>query len=79
MWIPSLRASVAVVTLACAPALSAGCVADRPSRNGVFNENQYVKKSFLIEPGDGSTPDRGWFLQATGSSNSMASLPAATA
>ena len=65
MWIPSLRASIAVFTFACAPALAAGCVADRPSRNGVFTENQYVKKSFLIEPGDGKTPDRGWFLQAT--------------
>ena len=30
-----------------------GCVADRPSRNGVFNENQYVRKDFLDRPGDG--------------------------
>ena len=42
-----------------------GCVADRPSRNGVFNESQYLKKSFLIEPGDGSEKDPGWFLKAT--------------
>ena len=44
---------------------SLGCVADRPSRNGVFNENQYVKKSLLVESGDGSQTDPGWFLQST--------------
>jgi hypothetical protein len=42
-----------------------GCVADRPSRNGVFNENQYLKKSFMIAPGDGNSVDQGWFLKAT--------------
>jgi hypothetical protein len=40
-----------------------GCVADRPSRNGVFNENQYVRKDFLTT--DGTHPDPGWFLKAT--------------
>jgi hypothetical protein len=25
--------------------VGSGCVADRPSRNGVFNENQYVRKA----------------------------------
>ena len=29
-----------------------GCVADRPARNGVFNENQYVRKDFLIQGTD---------------------------
>ena len=34
---------------------SSGCVADRPSRNGVFNENQYLRKDFLIQ---GDRPER---------------------
>ncbi len=42
-----------------------GCVQDRPARNGVFNENQYLKKSFLIRPGDKAGADPGWFLKAT--------------
>jgi hypothetical protein len=43
-----------------------GCVSDRPSRNGVFNENQYVRKDFLIRPGTSDTnPDPGWMLKAT--------------
>jgi hypothetical protein len=46
-------------------AAGSGCVADRPSRNGVFNENQYVRKDFLIRPGNGSTPDPGWMMKAT--------------
>jgi hypothetical protein len=44
-------------------AVGSGCVADRPSRNGVFNENQYVRKAFLTT--DGSHADPGWFLKAT--------------
>ncbi len=44
-------------------AVASGCVADRPSRNGVFNENQYVRKAFLTT--DGTHPDPGWFLKAT--------------
>ena len=28
-------------------------VTDRPASNGVFNENQSLKKSFLIQAGDG--------------------------
>ena len=59
-----LRAFVATSALAAISA-SWGCVADRPSRNGVFNENQYVRKDFLIRPGDSSKPDNGWFLKAT--------------
>ena len=45
-----------------------GCVADRPSRNGVFNENQYIRKSFLVQDigADGKpTTDPGWMLKAT--------------
>ena len=44
---------------------SAGCVQDRPARNGVFNENQYLRKSFLIRPGVGGKADSGWMLKAT--------------
>jgi hypothetical protein len=49
--------------------ISAGCVADRPSRNGVFNENQYVRKDFLIEGtdlnGQYQGNDPGWMMRAT--------------
>src|SRR5437764_1473854 len=45
--------------------LTLGCVQTRPSRNGVFNENQYVRKSFLVRPGDKDAPDNGWFMKAT--------------
>jgi hypothetical protein len=38
-------------------------VANRPSRNGVFDENQYLRKAFLTT--DGTHPDPGWFLKAT--------------
>jgi hypothetical protein len=44
-----------------------GCVSDRPARNGVFNENQYVRKDFLIAPArdDGQAQDPGWFVQSS--------------
>jgi hypothetical protein len=49
--------------------VTTGCVADRPSRNSVFNENQYVRKDFLIEGTDanGAAPgnDPGWMMRAT--------------
>ncbi len=59
----TLRAFFAMSALAAASA-SWGCVADRPSRNGVFNENQYVRKDFLVRPGSGGE-DPGWFMKAT--------------
>jgi hypothetical protein len=58
-----LRAFVATGALATACA-SWGCVADRPSRNGVFNENQYIRKDFLIRSASGGT-DPGWFMKET--------------
>jgi hypothetical protein len=58
------RAVTAITALAVSASLW-GCVADRPSRNGVFNENQYLRKDFLIAPGDGSVPDRGWYVKTT--------------
>jgi hypothetical protein len=52
--------------LACAQ----GCVQDRPARNGVFNENQYLRKAFLVRPSatgpDGKpVADPGWMLKST--------------
>jgi len=51
--------------LATGIAATNGCVADRPARNGVFNENQYLRKDFIIRPGDATNPDNGWVLKAT--------------
>ena len=45
-----MRALLAVGALSLASA-SWGCVADRPSRNGVFDENQYIRKDFPRPPG----------------------------
>jgi hypothetical protein len=47
-----------------------GCVSDRPARTGVFNENQYLRKGWLIRPGDAGPdgkpqPDNGWMLKST--------------
>jgi hypothetical protein len=49
---------------------STACVADRPSRNSVFNENQYVRKDFLITGVDANgnatnQNDPGWMVRAT--------------
>ena len=48
---------------------STGCVADRPARNGVFNENQYVRKDFLIQGvdpnGNAVGTDPGWMMRAS--------------
>src|SRR6202044_1806574 len=59
----TIRAFLATTALASACA-TWGCVADRPARNGVFNENQYLRKAFIIQPGDGSGADPGWMLNA---------------
>src|SRR5216110_410100 len=42
-----------------------GCVQSRLSLNGVFNENQYVRKTFLVRAGDDARPDPGWHVKAT--------------
>ena len=58
-------------TIRAAACLSAfamwGCVSDRPARNGVFNENQYVRKDFLIAPAtdNGVSQDPGWYVQTS--------------
>lgn len=59
-----LRVSLALSALGLVVAAENGCASSRPSRNGVFNENQYVRKDFLIRP-DGKGVDNGWFLKAT--------------
>src|ERR1019366_5064016 len=59
----TIRAFLATGALAAACA-GWGCVADRPARNGVFNENQYLRKAFIIQPGDASGADTGWMLNA---------------
>jgi len=64
-----LRAFIVTGALASLCAAS-GCVADRPSRNGVFDENQYVRKDFLVRPGSGGQ-DPGWFMKTTITSTSV--------
>src|SRR5215471_8558872 len=64
-----LRAFIVTGVLASLCAAS-GCVADRPSRNGVFDENQYIRKDFLIRPGSGGQ-DPGWFMKTTITSTSV--------
>jgi hypothetical protein len=59
------RAFLTLLALAALIIAAPGCVTERPSRNGVFNENQYLRKDFLIRPGDGSKPDPGWMLKST--------------
>jgi hypothetical protein len=59
--------------------LTSACVADRPSRNGVFNENQYVRKDFLIhsatdQNGNLTTDDPGWLLRSTVTETSTPNL-----
>src|SRR4051812_47200836 len=46
-------------------ALGAGCVQNRLPRNGVFNENQYVRKDFLIRGAADGSQDPGWMLKTS--------------
>ncbi len=59
-----LRAFFPLLALAALIVVAPGCVQQRPSRNGVFNENQYVRKDFLIHDANGAT-DPGWMLKST--------------
>lgn len=56
-------AKVGLAGLALTCAFATACVADRPSRNGVFDENQYLRKDFLITSGNGGV-DEGWFVHS---------------
>ncbi len=58
------RSFLAMGALATACA-SWGCVADRPARNGVFNENQYIRKDFLVRSGENGSVDPGWIFRST--------------
>jgi hypothetical protein len=60
-----VHALFGLLALAVAGLATGGCATDRPSRNGVFNENQYLRKDFLVRPGDASQTDSGWLLKAT--------------
>jgi hypothetical protein len=60
-------------------ALAPACASDRPSRNGVFNENQYVRKDFLVGAVDGNgnptnADDPGWLVRATVTETSTPNL-----
>ena len=57
------RSFGSLLVVAALAGVAQGCVSDRPARNGVFNENQYVRKDFLVRPVDGV--DHGWMLKAT--------------
>src|SRR5580692_498795 len=59
-----IRALFGIAAVATVVLSAQGCVADRPSRNGVFNENQYIRKDFLVQPGTGGG-DPGWYMKAT--------------
>lgn len=61
----TLGSFLILAAIATVAAVGPACVAQRPSRNGVFNENQYLRKDFLVRPGDGSSDDSGWFMKAT--------------
>ncbi len=62
--------ALALAALVGGALLTSGCVQSRPARNGVFNENVYLRKDFLVRPGDldangNPKPDGGWVLKAT--------------
>jgi hypothetical protein len=61
----SFRKLFGLAALASVVAGAQGCVADRPSRNAVFDENQYIRKDFLIQNLPNGAPDPGWFMKAT--------------
>jgi hypothetical protein len=73
----NLRSVLAGVLLVAGVASSA-CVGDRPSRNGVFNENQYVRKDFLIlgtdANGAAAGQDPGWLVRTTVTETSTPNL-----
>lgn len=64
-------ASTCLFGLAVGVSVVTGCAGDRPLRNGVPNEQLFLRKSFIIRPGTGATPteqeanDAGWFLKGT--------------
>ena len=66
----SVKNALILGVLFSATAGSYGCVTSRASRNGVFNENVYLRKDFLVRGGGTDAngnplPDPGWILKAT--------------
>jgi hypothetical protein len=65
----NIKSFIAIASLGLATAAATGCVTARPARNGVFNENLYLRKAFLVRdtPGPDGKPlqDPGWMLEAT--------------
>ncbi len=65
----NLRASLGFGALLISLSAAQGCATDRPSRNGVFNENQYIRKDFIIGSVDAAGnpvgQDPGWLFRAT--------------
>jgi hypothetical protein len=59
------RAFFALIALAALIIAAPACVQQRPPRNGVFSENQYVRKDFLIRTADSKGTDPGWLLKST--------------
>ena len=74
MFTRAILASSALLSLAGI----GGCATDRPTRNGVFNENQYVRKDFLIQGvddnGNAVGADPGWIFRATVTETSTPNL-----
>ncbi len=70
MRIANIKALACMGALVIAASAAAGCAAERPSRNGVFNENIYLRKAFLIRPGEvddkgNAKEDPGWVIKST--------------
>jgi len=70
MNVPNKLAFACVTALSVLASLVTGCAADRPMRNGVPNEDLYLRKSFIIRPGQAKGPDEpsrddGWLLKAS--------------
>src|SRR4029078_4255392 len=61
----TLRAFLSLLATTLLIIVAPACVQQRPSRNGVFNENQYVRKDFLIHDAKDSSRDPGCILKAT--------------
>jgi len=57
--------TLGVLGLGLASVGSFGCVASRDSRNGVFNENQYIRKDFLIRGAEDGAQDNGWLVSSS--------------
>ncbi len=62
---PMAHRILRLVALVAAFQATASCVQTRPARNAVLNENQYLRKDFLVGAPNATTPDPGWWLKGT--------------